>query len=88
MDIVKEKIAQAKSILNELDVDLWMIFCRETDMMADPALDAAGGRIDPLGALGEHRRVDHERFGVGRAGQPAGQLLSHRYSSSETSEPL
>ncbi|MFH2037573.1 MAG: M24 family metallopeptidase [Candidatus Zixiibacteriota bacterium] len=43
MDIVKEKIAQAQSILNELDIDLWLIFCRETDMMADPALELVVG---------------------------------------------
>ncbi len=38
MDIVKQKIMQAVDILNELDIDLWLIFCRETDVMADPCL--------------------------------------------------
>jgi Xaa-Pro aminopeptidase len=38
VDLVKAKIEQAIDILNELDIDLWMIFCRESDMMADPAL--------------------------------------------------
>jgi len=38
MDLNQAKIDQAIGILNELDIDLWLIFCRETDMMADPAL--------------------------------------------------
>jgi len=37
MDLITLKIEQAVDILNELDIDLWLIFCRETDMMADPA---------------------------------------------------
>jgi len=43
MDLNKAKIDQAIEILNELDIDLWLIFCRETDMMADPALDLVVG---------------------------------------------
>ncbi len=43
MDLNKAKIDQAIGILNELDIDLWLIFCRETDMMADPALDLVIG---------------------------------------------
>jgi len=38
MDIIKGKISQATSLLDELDIDLWLIFVRETMMMADPAL--------------------------------------------------
>jgi Xaa-Pro aminopeptidase len=43
MDICKEKINQAIGILDELDIDLWLIFCRESDMMADPMLDLVVG---------------------------------------------
>jgi len=43
MDLVKAKIAQAIGILNELDIDLWLIFCRESDMMADPSLELVVG---------------------------------------------
>ena len=43
MDLNKAKINQAIGILNELDIDLWLIFIRETDMMADPALDLVIG---------------------------------------------
>lgn len=43
MDLVKAKIEQAVDILNELDIDLWLIFCRESDMMADPALSLVVG---------------------------------------------
>lgn len=38
MDLFKEKIDQAAGILNELDIDLWLIVVRETSMMADPVL--------------------------------------------------
>ncbi len=43
MDLTKAKIEQALEILEELDIDLWLIFCRESDMMADPALSLAVG---------------------------------------------
>ncbi len=38
MDLIKEKIDQAAGILNELDIDLWLIVVRETSLMADPVL--------------------------------------------------
>ncbi len=38
MNPVKEKIMQAQSILTELDMDCWLVFVRETSMMADPIL--------------------------------------------------
>jgi Xaa-Pro aminopeptidase len=43
MDLIKAKLEQAIDILNELDIDLWLIFCRESDVMADPALDMIVG---------------------------------------------
>jgi Xaa-Pro aminopeptidase len=36
MNIIKEKIDQAIGILNELDIDLWLTFCRESDSTPDP----------------------------------------------------
>ncbi|MFZ5979205.1 MAG: M24 family metallopeptidase [Candidatus Zixiibacteriota bacterium] len=38
MDIIKEKIIQVGTLLEEMDIDLWLIFVRETMMQADPAL--------------------------------------------------
>ena len=38
MDIVKEKIKQAGRLLDELDLDLWLIFARETAVTADPVM--------------------------------------------------
>lgn len=38
MDLVKAKLKQAIELLKELDLDSWLIFVRETPMMADPAL--------------------------------------------------
>jgi Xaa-Pro aminopeptidase len=46
MDLIKQKINQAFSILDELDTDLWLIFVRETPMMADPVLQLVVGE-DP-----------------------------------------
>lgn len=42
-NIVREKIAQAEEILNELDVDLWMLLARESDVMGDPSLPLVVG---------------------------------------------
>jgi hypothetical protein len=36
--LIKEKIAQAKTILNEMDVDCWITFTRESQINGDPCL--------------------------------------------------
>lgn len=36
--LVAEKVAQARDVVAESDVDCWLIFCRETDAIAEPAL--------------------------------------------------
>ncbi len=38
MDLVKQKINQASGLLREFDIDCWVIFVRETSMMADPVM--------------------------------------------------
>ena len=38
MSMVKEKISQAIEILKEKDIDLWLIFVRESHTLADPCL--------------------------------------------------
>ncbi len=36
MNLVKDKISQAIEILNETNIDLWLIFCRESGIIPDP----------------------------------------------------
>ncbi len=38
MNLTQDKAAQGIGILGELDIDLWLIFVRETNMMADPTV--------------------------------------------------
>lgn len=42
-NLIGSKIKQAIEILDELDLDMWLIFLRESDMMADPALELVVG---------------------------------------------
>ena len=41
--LVREKIAQAKAILEELDIDLWMLIGRETAERPDPSFPLVVG---------------------------------------------
>lgn len=41
--MIKSKIEQAITILDELQIDMWIVFCRETDMVKDPSLDLVVG---------------------------------------------
>ncbi len=43
MNPVKEKIEQAHGILKELGIDSWLVFVRETSMMADPVIPLVVG---------------------------------------------
>jgi len=43
MNLMKLKVNQAKEILNELGIDVWVVFVRETSMMADPVLSLVVG---------------------------------------------
>jgi Xaa-Pro aminopeptidase len=43
MDIIKEKIQQVPSLLNELDLDLWLVAVRETPVMCDPVIALVTG---------------------------------------------
>jgi Xaa-Pro aminopeptidase len=42
-NLVREKLAQATEILDELGVDLWMIVARESDVLGDPSLPLVVG---------------------------------------------
>lgn len=42
-NLVREKLAQATAILNELDIDLWLLVARESDTLGDPSLPLVVG---------------------------------------------
>lgn len=44
MDLVRTKITQAAGLLKEFDIDCWVIFVRETSMMADPVMPLLIGK--------------------------------------------
>lgn len=46
MDLTKQKIEQTFDILNELDIDCWVIFVRETAMTKDPAMELVAGELN------------------------------------------
>ena len=41
--LIHEKVTQATQILNELDIDLWLTFVRESSMMGDPVMPFIAG---------------------------------------------
>lgn len=41
--MIRAKLEQAEAILNELDIDLWMIFTRESSAVHDPCIDLVVG---------------------------------------------
>ncbi|MEE9441746.1 MAG: Xaa-Pro peptidase family protein [candidate division Zixibacteria bacterium] len=43
MDIIKSKIQQVPRLLEELDIDLWMVFVRETAVTNDPVMSLVVG---------------------------------------------
>ena len=44
LELVREKIDQAIQVLNELDIDLWLTFCRESACVPDPVMDLIVGQ--------------------------------------------
>lgn len=58
--LIQEKVAQATQILNELDVDLWLTFARETSMNPDPVLELIGVDVTWHSAFLISRTGDHE----------------------------
>lgn len=41
--LVAEKVAQARDVLEELDIDVWLTFVRESSLLPDPALELIYG---------------------------------------------
>ena len=74
--MIEAKIEQAIGILNELALDLWMIFARESATVHDPCLDlVVGGNVtwasafllgrggERIAVLGSLDRAAHEALG-------------------------
>ena len=78
--MINEKIQQAVSILEELNVDMWLVFARETSTTPDPMLElilgthctwtsafiltASGERIALVGSLDVQNIKDHADYQV------------------------
>ncbi len=58
-NLIQEKIDQARQILDELDVDLWLSFARETALLPDPVLELILGMTVTW----------HSAFFISRTGQ-------------------
>lgn len=43
LQLISEKLEQATAILNEFEVDLWLIFVRETTLVPDPIMELIAG---------------------------------------------
>ncbi len=74
--MIRAKIEQAVGILNELDIDLWMIFVRESASLHDPCIDlVVGGNVtwqtaflitrsgERIAILGSLDKAAHEMLG-------------------------
>jgi Xaa-Pro dipeptidase len=57
--LIQEKVVQATEILNELDIDLWLTFARETSMNPDPVLELIGVDVTWHSAFLISRSGDH-----------------------------
>jgi len=80
MELERKKAAQACEILEELGVDCWMIWVRETMQFRDPALSLVLG-MDVISPTALIYTRDGERIAVGQAldlqGFPEGMFSRH-----------
>ncbi|MFO7538666.1 MAG: M24 family metallopeptidase, partial [Chloroflexota bacterium] len=58
--LIQEKVAQATQILNELGVDLWLTFARESSMNPDPVLELIGVDVTWHSAFLLSRKGNHQ----------------------------
>ena len=75
--MIREKMEQAKAILDELDIDCWMTFTRESSNVHDPCIDlVVGGNVTWPSAFIIGRKG--ERIAIlGSLDQAAHEMLGH-----------
>lgn len=75
--MISAKIEQAVGILNELDIDAWMIFARESATVHDPCIDlVVGGNVTWASAFILSRKGDRIAV-LGSLDKAAHELLGH-----------
>jgi hypothetical protein len=74
--LIEEKVRQARRAVDDADFDAWLVFCRETDSVAEPTLPYVLGFdvvwptavvVGPSSStvvLGRHDAPNAERLGV------------------------
>jgi Xaa-Pro aminopeptidase len=89
--LVKEKVEQAVGILNELDIDLWMLVGRETSTLCDPLIPIVVGMTAtwPAAFLITRTGEAHAIVGTGDVAQvEAGGIYTPHGYVKGWSEPL
>jgi len=89
--LVKEKVAQAVGILNELDIDVWMLVGRETSTLCDPSIPivVGAGATWPSAFIITRSGEAHAIIGTGDVAQiEAGGIYTPHGYVKGWSEPL